>query len=203
MASKAAPKGYHVRIDPRLEAVLPSFTREDREALVKAAAALLNDTVTLAQGGPGEHGIISKWACLSFGRVGLAIFLDEIVITFDGPIPEGPDDRPPGVSALAASELTDALRASAHQYISLSPAVPPVPARFMLLVPTCGDPNGSIDLRVAGEGEAKMAVVRKAALSTSTTEWGEDLYLAPKIRRASIIIAGLVDSRIRGHVPPP
>jgi hypothetical protein len=167
--------------------------------LFEAAAALINEAVALVPGGAGEHGMTSVWISLSFGRVGLSILPPIIVITFDGFIPEGPDDRPPGVAALAASELTDALRASAHLYISLNPAVPPVPARFMPLVPICGDPNGPIDLRVVGEGEPKMAGVRKAAFSTSTAEWGGDLYLAPKMRRTSIIILGLVYSRIRGQ----
>ena len=199
MASEAQPKVYQVHFNSRLKAVLPFLPREKRNALLEAAAALLNRIDPVAQRGLGEHGMTSVWASLSFGRVGLSILHHIIVITFVGSIPEGPDDRPPGVAALAASELTDALRASAHLYISLNPAVPPVPARFMPLVPTCGDTNGSIDLRVAGEGEPKMAVVRKAAFCTSTTEWGGDLYLAPRMRRASIIIPGLVDSRIRGQ----
>jgi len=53
MTSKA-----DVHFDPRLEVVLPSFTREERKELLKAAAALLNGA-TLAQSGSGEHGITS------------------------------------------------------------------------------------------------------------------------------------------------
>jgi len=153
MASKAEPKVYHVHFDPDLEAVLPLFTKEERKELLEAAAALLN-IVTPAQ---GEHDITSKRACLSFGRVGLAILQDDIVITFDGPIPEGPDDRPPGVSALAASELTDALRTSAHQY--MSPAALTFSARFMVFIPSSGDSKGSCDLEL----QEKLNLIFRAA----------------------------------------
>jgi hypothetical protein len=53
----------------------------------------------------------------------------------------------------------------------------------MLLVPTCGDPNGSIELDSLAKVNL-MAGARKAVFVTSNTEWGKDLYLAPKMRRA-------------------
>ena len=82
-----------LKLDPHLEAAFETLTEEEQRELMKAAATLL-DAIPIDQ---DCSSLTCIWADVSFGRVGVAIYLGEVLVTCDTvPRAPSPDDRPPG-----------------------------------------------------------------------------------------------------------